>query len=310
LLGAFAEVVGAWAHGLDIMPDLCFIHTDCSPKSPVTLLPGPGRSRERLCTTMTDTVLEATAVYPDLAGKTAVVTGGSRGIGAEAARALAANGVAVGVVGRDRVALDAVVDGIHSSGGRAVALAADCTVEDDMRRLEADVHDRLASVDILVAYAGGYGQPIATSDETAGHWRQVLDGDLTATFLAISTFLPDLTSRAGTIITMSSSAARQASGSSAAYAAAKAGVIGLSRHLAGELASTGVRVNCVAPSAVDTDRMRNMPDDVRAGLAASFPLGRIGQPADVAAVTLFLASAASSWITGITVDIAGGRYQP
>lgn len=260
---------------------------------------------------MTDTISDATAVYPDLTGKTAVVTGGSRGIGAEAARALAANGVAVAVVGRDRAALDAVVDDVHASGGRAVALAADCTVEDDMRRLEADVHDRLGAVDILVAYAGGNGQPIATSDETAGHWRQVLDGDLTATFLTISTFLPDLTSRGGTIITMSSTAARQASGASAAYAAAKAGVIGLSRHLAGELACAGVRVNNVAPSAVENDRMRKyMTDETRAHLAASFPLSRIGQPADVAAATLFLASAASSWITGITVDIAGGKYQP
>jgi 3-oxoacyl-[acyl-carrier protein] reductase len=258
---------------------------------------------------MTKTVPGGTAVYPDLAGKTAVVTGGSRGIGAEVAKALAANGVAVAVAGRDHEALGSVVNSIAAGGGRAVAVAADCTVEDDLHRLESEVHRQLGPVDILIAFAGGYGQPVATSEETAGHWRQVLDGDLTATFLAISTFLPDLTSRTGAIVTMSSSAARQATGASAAYAAAKAGVIGLSRHLAGELAGAGVRVNCLAPATVENDRMRKyMNDETRARLAAGFPLGRMGQPADIAAATVFLASAASSWITGITVDVAGGKY--
>ena len=112
----------------------------------------------------------------------------------------------------------------------------------------------------------------------------------------------------GTIVTMSSAAARQAAKSAAAYAAAKAGVIALTRHLAGELASRGIRVNCVAPSAVENAKMRAwMSADQRAALGASFPLGRIGQPADVAAATLFLASAASSWITGATLDISGGK---
>jgi 3-oxoacyl-[acyl-carrier protein] reductase len=249
------------------------------------------------------------AAYPDLAGKTAVITGGSRGIGAETARALARSHVAVAVVGRDLAAATGVAESINSAGGRAIAVAADCTLRADMERLNREVHEQLGAVDILVAFAGGNGMPVATAEETAEHWRGVIDGDLTSTFLAVAAFLPDLTARSGVIVTMASQAARQASGSSAAYAAAKAGVIGFSRHLAGELAKHGVRVNCLAPAAVENDRMRKyMTDEARRELGASFPLQRMGQPADVAGAALFLASDASSWITGITLDLAGGSY--
>lgn len=247
--------------------------------------------------------------YPDLASKVAVVTGGSRGIGAATARALAANGAAVAVVGRDRSALAEVTSIIHSAGGRAIAVAADCTDEADLASLHRRVADDLGPADILVAFAGGEGMPVPSGSEQAEHWRRVVDADLTSTFLTISTFLPDLTSpRTGVVITMSSAAARQAARSSAAYAAAKAGVVALTRHLAGELAPEGLRINCVAPSAIENDRMRAaMPPARITELGASFPLGRIGQPADVAAATLFLASQASSWITGATLDISGGK---
>jgi 3-oxoacyl-[acyl-carrier protein] reductase len=249
--------------------------------------------------------------YPDLAGKTAVVSGGSRGIGAATAQALAANGAAVAVVGRDRIALDTVVKTISSEGGRAVGMDADCTLPADLDTLQEEIHHQLGPVDILAAFAGGSGAPVVTGAETLGHWREVIETNLTATFLTISTFLPDLIARGGVIITMASSAARQASQSSAAYAAAKAGVVSLSRHLALELAPAGVRVNCLAPSAVETDRIRTyMTGEQRSQMAASFPLRRIGQPDDVAAATLFLASRASSWITGITLDIAGGKHMP
>jgi 3-oxoacyl-[acyl-carrier protein] reductase len=107
---------------------------------------------------------------------------------------------------------------------------------------------------------------------------------------------------------MSSAAARQPAKSSAAYAAAKAGVIAFTRHLASELANDGIRVNCLAPSAVENDKMRTwVSAEDRKALGATFPLRRIGQPEDIAAATLFLASTASSWITGVTLDVAGGK---
>jgi len=250
-----------------------------------------------------------TVIYPDLSGKVAVVTGGSRGIGAEAARALAENGVSVAVVGRDEAAITATVDAITAIGGRALGLAADCTVEQDLARLGQAVESELGTVDILAAFAGGNGMPVPTEAETGAHWREVVETDLTSTFLTISTFLPGMvTQRSGVIITMASAAARQAAKSSAAYAAAKAGVVAFSRHLAGEHANDGIRVNCIAPSAIENDKMRSwVPEPERRALGETFPLRWIGQPDDVASAALFLASSASSWITGITLDIAGGK---
>jgi len=249
------------------------------------------------------------AHYPDLIGKVAVVTGGSRGIGAATAAALAANGALVAVVGRDLGACEQTAASITADRGQAVAIAADCSNERELGRLAGDVAERLAQPDILVAFAGGNGAPVALAEETGSHFREVVDGNLTATFLTIQAFLPGMLARgSGTVITMASAAARQAARSSAAYAAAKAGVVALTRHLAGELGPQGIRLNCVSPSAVENERMReHMTAEQRDTLGAQFLLGRIGQPADVAAATLFLASDASSWITGATLDIAGGK---
>ncbi len=253
--------------------------------------------------------LSSRGSYPDIAGKVAVITGGSRGIGAATARAFASNGASVAVVGRDEQALAAVAQGIRGDGGRAVGIRADCTVEADVEQLVTEVTDELGSPDILATFAGGNGMPVPTPEETVGHWREVVESELTSTFLTIRAFVPDMVERhEGSIITMSSAAARQPAQSSAAYAAAKAGVIALTRHLAKELGPDGIRVNCIAPSAVENERMRSWTtEEQRRELGASFPLGRIGQPVDVAAAALFLASNVSSWVTGITLDIAGGK---
>jgi len=257
------------------------------------------------------TLESGVARYADLDGRVAVVTGGSRGIGAAAAAALAGNGATVVIVGRDQATLDVAAKAMDDGAGRVVAMAADCTRTDDLDRLRERVRGELGAVGILVAFAGGNGMPVDTVNETAQHWRQVIDGDLTVTYLTIAAFLPDLIAQQGSVITMASSSARQATRSSAAYAAAKAGVIGLTRHLAGELGPSGVRFNCLAPATVENDQMRaRMSDEIRQQLAAGFPLGRMGQPDDVAAATCYLASRASSWITGITIDVAGGAVMP
>jgi 3-oxoacyl-[acyl-carrier protein] reductase len=247
--------------------------------------------------------------YLDLAGKVAVVTGGSRGIGAATARALAENGSRVAVVGRDPAAIAATVESITNEGGTAIGVEADVTSDEAIAALFRAVEAQLGPADILATFAGGNGMPVPTDRETGDHWRAVLDSDLTSTFLTISAFLPGMIARhSGTIVTMSSAAARQAAKSSAAYAAAKAGVVALTRHLAGEFGKEGIRVNCLAPSAIENDRMRTwMSAEQRSALGATFPLGRIGQPDDVAAAALFLASSASGWITGVTIDVAGGK---
>jgi 3-oxoacyl-[acyl-carrier protein] reductase len=251
----------------------------------------------------------APGLYPDLAGRVAVITGGSRGIGAQSARALAANGARVAVIGRDEQALAGVAGSITATGGHAVAVRADCTVEAEVERAATTIAEQLGPVDILAAFAGGNGMPVPTAAETVAHWREVVESDLTATFACVHAVLPVMIARRrGSVITMSSAAGRQAAGSSAAYAAAKAGVIAFTRHLAAEMGPHAIRVNCVAPSAVENERMRTWTsEDQRRELGASFPLQRIGQPEDVAAATLFLASDASAWITGVTLDIAGGK---
>jgi 3-oxoacyl-[acyl-carrier protein] reductase len=246
---------------------------------------------------------------PVLDGRVALVTGGSRGIGAATAAMLARHGAAVGVGGRDLEAIDRVVGSIRAAGGRAVAAPADCTDPEALAGAYRGVLGAFGPVDLLAAFAGGGGQPRPTEEVSPEEWRRVIDGDLTATFLTIRAVLPGMLERGrGAIVTMSSSAGRQPSQAAAAYAAAKAGVAMLSRHLAAELGPRGIRVNCLAPSAVVNERMATrMTDDQRAQLAKAFPLGRLGQPDDVAAAALYLLSDAASWVTGVTLDISGGR---
>lgn len=248
--------------------------------------------------------------YPDLKGRVAVVTGGSHGIGAETVRLLAANGVKVAVNGQDKDAVQDRVREVQARGSEAVGFAADVTKWENVEELRRRSEATLGPADILVAcVGGGKTLPGPVVDVTEEEWHSSVDGNLTATFLAAKSFLPRMIERRhGAIVTMASSAARIPSPAPAAYAAAKAGVIQFTRHLAAEVGKYGIRVNCISPSAVLVERTKaRMREDQRAQVAAAHPLGRLGEPADVANAVLFLASDASSWITGITLDVAGGR---
>ncbi|MFJ8017942.1 SDR family NAD(P)-dependent oxidoreductase [Streptomyces sp. NPDC096339] len=247
--------------------------------------------------------------HTGLNGKVVLITGGSRGIGAQTARAFATEGAKVCVVGRDEDALDAVVTDISGAGGTCIAAVADVTDSAALEEARRRVESRLGPVDVLAAFAGGQGRPIPSVDLTEERWRQVIDSDLTSVFLTIRTFLPGMLERGnGSVITMSSAAGRQPSQANLAYGVANAGVVMLTRQLANEVGPRGIRVNCIAPSSILTEKVKaNMPDDVRAKVAAAHPLGRLGTPDDVAQTALFLASDAAAWLTGITIDVAGGR---
>jgi 3-oxoacyl-[acyl-carrier protein] reductase len=249
-------------------------------------------------------------IYPDLAGKVAVVTGGSRGIGAATCRLLAANGARVVVNGRDQARILAVVDAIHASGGEAIGVTGDCTDLAAVERLRQRVEQDLGPAEVLAAFVGGgRARPGPVADVAEEDWRSTVDGSLTATYLTLKSFLPGMTQRGrGAIVTMASSAARLPGlGAPAPYVAAKAGVLMLTRQVASEVGRHGVRVNCLAPHTILTEQIKRVaPEEWREKMAAAIPLGRPGTPEDVALAAVFLASQSAAWITGVTFDVAGG----
>ena len=238
----------------------------------------------------------------------ALVTGGSRGIGAGIALALAGEGARVIVSGRDRSRLDRVVGAIHQRGGSAMAVPAELTDAEEVEHLREHAEQGFGPVTLLAACVGGGGEPKPLSEESVERWRKTIETNLTSQFLTLRTFLPPMLQRgSGAVVVMSSSAGRQPSGASAPYAAAKAGLLSLMRQAAMEAAPRGVRVNAIAPSTIVTDRLSALPAEQRERMAAPFPLRRLGEVDDVVSATLFLLSAAAGWITGTTLDVAGGR---
>lgn len=249
-------------------------------------------------------------LFPDLAGKTALITGGSGGIGAETARWLAHNGARVTIAGRDRPRLDQVHASLAAISTGHAAIELDCTSADQLEAARTALIERQGGLDILIAFAGGgTSRPAPIEQVTERDWRSSLDNNVTATFLTLRTFVPDLRkSGHGTAVTMASTAGRAPSSAPLGYGVAKAGIILLTQQLAQDLGPDGVRVNCIAPSAVLTGRTaEHMPPEVQQKIADMHPLRRLGTPADIAAATLFLASESAGWLTGATLDIAGGR---
>jgi len=245
-----------------------------------------------------------------LAGRVALVTGSSRGIGAAIARSFAAEGAAVVVHGRDAEAAAAVERQIAEAGGRVTTVLADLTDATQIASMRASIEDSLGPVDILVANAGTNPvRPGPLEDITDEGWIASIDVNLTATFRTVRAFLPGMKERRrGVIITMSSAGARRPTVQSpTAYAAAKAGIELLTKQIALQAGPFGVRANCLAPETILTERnQQQIPAPVQDQLRQAHPLQRLGTPEDVAKAAVFLASEQSAWVSGITVDVAGG----
>lgn len=248
--------------------------------------------------------------YPDLEGRVALVTGGSKGIGASCCRMLGANKAKVVVNGRDQASIDAVVAETGAAGGEAIGIAADVTDASELAGMVEQTEAELGPVDILLPYAGGFTKFLGIEELDEDTWREVIDWNLTSTFLAVKAVLPSMIERqTGSIVTMASNAGRFLDKTTtSSYAASKAGVIQFTRHIAIELGKYNIRVNSIAPATVTSERVLDiMDEEARAMVAAMSPLGRIGTPDDCAFATLFLVSDSAAWLTGITMDIAGGR---
>ncbi len=246
-----------------------------------------------------------------LAGKVALVTGSSRGIGAAIAELFAQEGAKVAVHGRDQAALNEVCRRIGAAGGRALAVTGDVSRLADIEAMRARIEEQLGPIDVLVANAGGTRTPPnqALDEIDEAGWRASIDGNLTATFLTIKCFLPGMKQRrSGSIVTMSSAAARRPTPASPLpYAVAKAAIELLTQALAAQAGPFGVRANAIAPETIMTENNeRQIPESIRASLIDTHPVRRLGTPEDVARAALYLASDDAGWVSGVILDVAGG----
>ena len=244
-----------------------------------------------------------------LVDKVALVTGGSRGIGAAIAHSLSEAGAAVALCARHLEAAVSVAKAIEARGGRALAFEADIGRAGDADRVVAACLDRFGRLDILVNNAGitRDGLILRMKDED---WDQVLAVNLAGAFrCARAALRPILKQKeGGRIINISSVVGSMGNVGQANYVAAKAGLIGLTKALAREVASRGITVNAVSPGFIDTDMTAGLPESARQTCLAQIPLGRFGTAGEVAAVVTFLASDGAAYITGQVIHVNGGMW--
>jgi 3-oxoacyl-[acyl-carrier protein] reductase len=239
----------------------------------------------------------------DLSGKTALVTGSTRGIGRAVAKALADSGARVAIVGRDKDKASAVASEV---GRGSMGFACDVSDSASVTQLIADVEKEFGGIDILVNNAG------ITRDNLVmrlkdDDWDQVLDANLKGAFLAIRAASRGMMKkRAGRIINMASIVGLTGNKGQANYAASKAGLIALTKSVAKELGSRNILVNAIAPGFIETEMTDAMTPEARAGLSGLIPLERLGKTEDVAAAVVFLASDMASYITGQVLIVDGG----
>lgn len=243
-----------------------------------------------------------------LAGRVAVITGGSRGIGAATAAMLAERGAAVVVSGRDGDRLQPVVKDLEGRGATVLGVAADVARREDADRLVDAAKERFGRIDVLVNNAGMIrdGLLVRMRDDD---WDRVIEVNLRGAFLLTRAAAKVMMrQKSGRIINITSAAGAMGNAGQANYSAAKAGLIGLTKASARELAHWSILVNAVAPGLIDTDMAAAVPAEAREALLAQVPLKRIGTVQDVAEVIAFLAGDGAAYITGQVVHVNGGLY--
>jgi len=243
-----------------------------------------------------------------LAGRIALVTGASQGIGRAVALRLAAEGVTVALAARNQERLGEVAAEIAAAGGKAEAFALDLASEESIKECTKSVIASLGKIEILVNN-GGITRDILALRMKKQDWDDVLATNLTGAFLMTQACMNSmLKARWGRVINISSVVGEMGQAGQVNYAASKAGLIGMTKSLARELASRTITVNAVAPGYIETAMTAVLTEDQKSAMTSQVPLGRGGTDADVAAAVAFLASDDAAYVTGHVLDVNGGMY--
>jgi len=242
--------------------------------------------------------------------KIAIVTGGGRGIGKAIAIRLAQEGAKVVVVDKNQDTATSTVESIKEAGGQAAPIAADVTQSEDVRRMARTTVERFGTIDILVNNVGLFTfEPFLDTSEDV--WDNLIAINLKSTILCCRAALEEMTKKKyGKIVNISSDAAKIGVATQAAYTAAKAGVMGLTRTLAREMARHNINVNCVCPGLVDTEltaELTGLAPEIREKMIKAIPFRRMAQPEEIAAAVCFLASDDAGYITGQSLSVNGGQ---
>ncbi len=246
-----------------------------------------------------------------IAGRVAVVTGGSRGIGKGIARTLARHGVRVLIAARGEEAARGTVGEIRGAGGTAEFVTADISKPDDADRIAAAAVEHFGGIDILCSNAGIF-PPKALRDLTAAEIDEVFNVNLRGTMLVVKACLPALERSGHGRVILTSSITGPITGYPgwSHYGASKAGQLGFMRTVAMEVAGAGITVNAVLPGNIKTDGLADLGDEYEQSMAAAIPLRRLGTVDDVANVVLFLASDEAAYLTGVAIVVDGGQILP
>jgi 3-oxoacyl-[acyl-carrier protein] reductase len=243
-----------------------------------------------------------------MANRIAFVTGASRGIGRACAIALSAGGAKVVLAARQLDKLEEVAAEIRAAGGEAFVVPIDLASQDSIKEAFSKASKEFGRVDILINNAGLTRDGLALRMKR-DDWDAVIQTNLSGSFFCIQQVLPAMVrERWGRIVNITSVVGESGNAGQANYAASKAGLIGLTKSLAQELASRNITVNAVAPGFVETDMTASLSDELKAKITESVPLKRIGKPEDIAAAVTFLASDDASYITGHVLDVNGGMF--
>lgn len=244
----------------------------------------------------------------NLNSKVAIVTGAGQGIGRGIAIQLARSGASLAVVDVDAARAETVTKEIEDLGHSALAIHADVTDFDQVKRMVDGTLEAFHQIDILVNNAGITGRTLPLTKLEVSDWDEVMDVNLRAVFLCCKAVIDHMIERGyGRIVSIASVAGKEGNPTLIPYSTSKAGVIGLTKALAKEVTEYDIRVNCVAPAVIGTPLLDDMAPSTVEYMISKIPLGRVGKPEEVAAVVNFLASDLASFITGQCYDISGGR---